>query len=134
MTRSIALPRACRTLALFAAMPVAACVAFAQAPPTAPANTNSPTFAVSVVKPSGAGSVRSIKFSPGGRLTVRSATVRLLMKIADDLNDDELTGGPAWIGLKRFDIDATRRTGQRRGRSDSQSATPARLVSGSFST
>jgi bla regulator protein BlaR1 len=107
MTRRIALPRACRTLALFAAMPAAAHVVIAQATPTPPANTDSPTFAVSVVKPSGSDSVRSIKFSPGGRLTARNATVRLLIKIAYDLNDDELTGGPAWIGLKRFDVDAT---------------------------
>jgi uncharacterized protein (TIGR03435 family) len=107
MTWHIALHRACGTLVLFAAMPAAACVAFAQAPPTPPENTNSSTFAVSVIKPSGPDSNRSIKFSPGGRLTARYATVRLLIKIAYNLNDDELTGGPAWIGLKRFDIDAT---------------------------
>jgi bla regulator protein blaR1 len=107
MTWHIALSRACRTLALFAAMPAAVYVAFAQATTTPPANTNSPTFAVAVVKPSGQDSDRVIKFSPGGRLTARYATVRLLIKIAYDLNDDELTGGPAWIGLKRFDIDAT---------------------------
>ena len=107
MTRCIALPRACRTLALFAAIPAAAHVGFAQATPTPPANADSPTFAVSVIRPSGPDSVRSIKFLPGGRLTARYATVRLLIKIAYDLNDDELTGGPAWIGNKRFDIDAT---------------------------
>jgi hypothetical protein len=105
--------RACTTLALFAAMAAAAHMIVAQATPTphtspnGPTNIDSPTFAVSVVKPSGSDSVRSIKFSPGGRLTARYATVRLLIKIAYDLNDDELTGGPAWIGLKRFDIDAT---------------------------
>jgi uncharacterized protein (TIGR03435 family) len=88
-------------------MPAAACVVFAQPTPTPPANANSPTFAVSVVRPSGRDSDRSIKFSPGGRLTARYATVRLLIKVAYNLNDDELTGGPAWIGLKRFDIDAT---------------------------
>jgi uncharacterized protein (TIGR03435 family) len=75
--------------------------------PTPPANTDSPTFAVSVVKPSGPDSVRSIKFSSGGRFTARNASVRLLIKIAYDLTDDELTGGPAWIGLKRFDVEAT---------------------------
>ena len=107
MTRRTALHRACWTLALFAVMPAAEQVVFAQATPTPPANTDSPAFAVSVVKPSGSDSARSIKFSPGGRLTARNATVRLLIKIAYDLNDDELTGGPAWIGLKRFDVDAT---------------------------
>ena len=94
-------------------MAAAAHMIVAQATPTpptspnGPTNIDSPTFAVSVVKPSGSDSVRSIKFSPGGRLTARYATVRLLIKIAYDLNDDELTGGPAWISSKRFDIDAT---------------------------
>ena len=107
MTRRVALPRACRTLALLAAMSAASHLVLAQVIPTPPANTGSPIFAVSAVRPSGPDSVRSIKFSPGGRLTARYATVRLLIKIAYDLNDDELTGGPAWIGMKRFDIDAT---------------------------
>jgi bla regulator protein blaR1 len=111
MTWHIALPCACRTLALLAvmpaAMPAAGHVVIAQATPTPPANTDNPTFAVSVVKPSGPDSVRSIKFSPGGRFTARNATVRLLIKIAYDLTDDQLTGGPAWIGVKRFDVDAT---------------------------
>src|ERR1700733_9936221 len=107
MTRRIALPRACKTLALFAAMAATAHMVVAQATPTPPANIDSYSFAASVVKPSPSDSVRSIKFSPGGRLSARNATVRLLIKIAYDLNDDELTGGPVWIGLKRFDIDAT---------------------------
>ena len=107
MTRRIALPRACKTLALFAAMAATAHMVVAQATPTPPANIDSYSFAASVVKRSPSDSVRSIKFSPGGRLSARNATVRLLIKIAYDLNDDELTGGPAWISSKRFDIDAT---------------------------
>ena len=99
MRRRIALPGDCWTLALLAAMAAAAHMVIAQATPTPPANTNSPTFAVSAVKPSASDSVRSIKFSPGGRFTARNVTVRLLIKIAYDLNDDELTGGPAWICL-----------------------------------
>jgi uncharacterized protein (TIGR03435 family) len=107
MIRRIVLPRVCGRLALFVAMFAAAHLGFAQATPTPAASAGSPTFAVSVVRLSGPDSVRSIKFAPGGRLTARYATVRLLIKIAYDLNDDELTGGPAWIGTKRFDIDAT---------------------------
>jgi hypothetical protein len=80
MTKRIALPRACRTLALFASMAAAVHMVIAQATPTPPANTDSPTFAVSVVKPSASDSIRSIKFSPGGRLTTRNATVHLLIK------------------------------------------------------
>lgn len=71
--------------------------------------TTAPAFAASVVKPSGpaSGNGLSVKFLPGGRFVARNANVRLLIKIAYNLNDDEVTGGPAWIGLKHFDIDAT---------------------------
>jgi uncharacterized protein (TIGR03435 family) len=88
-----------------ALMTVAMPVAFGQGA-TAPAV---PAFAASVIKPSGpaSGNGLSVKFLPGGRLVARNANVRLLIKIAYNLNDDEVTGGPAWIGLKHFDIDAT---------------------------
>ena len=67
------------------------------------------SFAVSAIKPSGAqsGQGLSVKFQPGGRFVARNANVRLLIKIAYNLNDDEVSGGPSWIGLKKFDIDAT---------------------------
>lgn len=66
------------------------------------------SFAVSAIKPSGAqsGQGLSVKFEPGGRFVARNANVRLLIKIAYNLNDDEVSGGPSWIGLTKFDIDA----------------------------
>ena len=72
------------------------------------AETAAPSFAVAAIKPSGpdSGSGMSIKFLPGGRLVARNATLRLLIKIAYNLNDDQLGGGPAWAAFKRFDIDA----------------------------
>ena len=92
-------------VAMGALMTVATPVAFGQGTP-APAV---PVFAASVVKPSGpaSGNGLSVKFLAGGRFVARNANVRLLIKIAYNLNDDEVTGGPAWIGLKHFDIDAT---------------------------
>jgi uncharacterized protein (TIGR03435 family) len=92
-------------VAMGALMTVAMPVAFGQGT-TAPAM---PAFAASVIKPSGpaSGNGLSVKFLPGGRFVARNANVRLLIKIAYNLNDDEVTGGPAWIGLKHFDIDAT---------------------------
>lgn len=84
------------------------CTAPAQTTLSSPTNTDGPAFTVSVVKASGSGSAnRSIHFLPGGRFTAQGVSVRLLIKIAYNLNDDELTGGPSWIGLKHFDIDAT---------------------------
>jgi uncharacterized protein (TIGR03435 family) len=66
-----------------------------------------PTFAVAAIRPSASDSgSRSIKFLPGGRFVATGANVRLLIKIAYNLNDDQLSGGPAWIGMKHFDIDA----------------------------
>jgi uncharacterized protein (TIGR03435 family) len=67
------------------------------------------SFAVAAIRSSGPESPqgRSVKFLPGGRFIARNANVRLLIKIAYNLNDDEVSGGPAWIGLRKFDIDAT---------------------------
>jgi uncharacterized protein (TIGR03435 family) len=67
------------------------------------------SFAVSAIKPSGpeSGPGLSVKFLPGGRFVARNANVRLLIKIAYNLNDDEVSGGPSWIGLRKFDVDAT---------------------------
>jgi uncharacterized protein (TIGR03435 family) len=83
---------------------IVACAAAA----VARAETAAPAFAVAAIKPSGpaSGTGMSIKFLPGGTLVARNATVRVLIKIAYDLNDDQLSGGPAWTAFKRFDIDA----------------------------
>lgn len=65
-----------------------------------------PTFAVAAIKPSASDTGRSIKFLPGGRFVATGANVRLLIKVAYNLNDDQVSGGPSWIGMKHFDIDA----------------------------
>jgi uncharacterized protein (TIGR03435 family) len=77
-------------------------------PAPAGAAADGVSFAVSAIKPSGpeSGQRMSVKFLPGGRFVARNANVRLLIKIAYNLNDDEVSGGPSWIGLRKFDIDA----------------------------
>lgn len=67
-----------------------------------------PSFEVATIKPSGpdSGSGLSVHFLPGGRFAVRNASIRLLIKIAYNLNDDEVSGGPSWISSRKFDIDA----------------------------
>jgi uncharacterized protein (TIGR03435 family) len=47
-----------------------------------------------------------IDFAPGGRLIVSHATLQFLMKIAYDIGDNQILGGPEWLGSKRFDVEA----------------------------
>jgi uncharacterized protein (TIGR03435 family) len=62
------------------------------------------SFEVASVKPSKPGSRFSMTRSPGGRLTVTNATLKMLIKAAYHLKDYQLSGGPAWIDSDRFDI------------------------------
>jgi uncharacterized protein (TIGR03435 family) len=63
-----------------------------------------PVFEVASVKPSKPGSRFSIVRSPGGRLTVTNATLRMLVKAAYHLKDYQLSGGLNWVDSERFDI------------------------------
>jgi uncharacterized protein (TIGR03435 family) len=44
---------------------------------------------------------------PGGRFTAEKATLKILVKWAYELTDDELVGGPKWTDSDRYDIVAT---------------------------
>ena len=70
---------------------------------TASTAADAPTFAVSSVRPSGPDSpYRTVKFLPGGHFVAQGVTLRVLTKIAYDLNDDQLSGGPTSVStLKR---------------------------------
>ncbi len=65
-----------------------------------------PTFAVASIKPSDPGTegIR-LAFSPGGRLAASNVTLRFLIKIAYNLRDDQIDGGPAWLGSKRYNVE-----------------------------
>lgn len=41
---------------------------------------------------------------PGGRFTAGKATLKILVKWAYELTDDELAGGPKWTDSNRYDI------------------------------
>jgi uncharacterized protein (TIGR03435 family) len=70
------------------------------------AAADAPTFAVSSIKPSGPDSAaRKVHIEPG-HFFAQGVTLRILIKIAYDLNDDQLTGGPTWTAFKRFDVEA----------------------------
>ncbi len=67
-------------------------------------------FEVADIKPS-APSVTAVSggIQPGGRIDVRGMTLRALMRIAwniDDNDDEMLVGGPKWLDVDRFDIAA----------------------------
>jgi len=65
-----------------------------------------PQFEVASIKPSPASSNLKVDFAPGGKLFITNATLRFLIKIAYDIGDDQLAGGPKWVGAKRFDVAA----------------------------
>jgi len=66
-----------------------------------------PSFAVASIKPTDPHTAGlHLAFEPGGRLTASNLTLRFLIKIAYDLRDDQIGGGPAWLGEKRYDIQA----------------------------
>jgi len=70
------------------------------------ATSTLPQFEVASIRPSGPSSNLKVDFAPGGKLFIFDATLRFLIKIAYDIGDDQLAGGPNWIGSKRFDLAA----------------------------
>lgn len=70
------------------------------------ATSDLPQFEVAAIKPSPPDSNLKVDFAPGGKLYITHATLRFLVKIAYDIGDDQLSGGPRWIGSKRFDVAA----------------------------
>jgi uncharacterized protein (TIGR03435 family) len=66
-----------------------------------------PEFEVASIKPSAPDSQLRVDFAAGGKLYIANATLRFLIKIAYDIGDDQLAGGPTWIGSRRFDLAAT---------------------------
>ncbi|MGH9140148.1 MAG: TIGR03435 family protein [Vicinamibacterales bacterium] len=64
-----------------------------------------PEFEVASVKPNESGDRRvSIEVSPGGRFRATNAPLRSLIRIAYQLQDVQLAGGPKWLDDERFDI------------------------------
>ena len=65
-----------------------------------------PKFDFATIRPSKPDTRISVNFAPGGRLTVTHATLRFLIKIAYDVGDDQIAGGPHWVNSTRFDLQA----------------------------
>jgi uncharacterized protein (TIGR03435 family) len=66
-----------------------------------------PTFDVASIKPNVSGDLRvSVQAMPGGRYVATNAPVRMLIRDAYALQGFQLTGGPDWLDVDRFDIAA----------------------------
>jgi len=77
--------------------------AYAQSPAPAPA----PAFDVASVKPDKTGGMGvRIMFQPGGRFTADNITLKFLIRLAYDVQDFQISGGPPWINSDRYDIEA----------------------------
>ncbi len=74
----------------------------AQAPQTAAAG---PAFEVASVKPNNSGDGR-VMFAnqPGGRFTATNVTLKMLIRMAYQLQDFQIVGGPGWMTSDHFDI------------------------------
>lgn len=78
----------------------------AQTPPTTSAPL--PSFEVASIKPNRSGDLNRrimFQFLPG-RLNATGITVKLLISMAYDVKEFQVSGGPGWIDSQRFDIDA----------------------------
>lgn len=66
-----------------------------------------PAFDVVSVKPNASGDTNSSSIvQPGGRYNATNMTLRMLVKTAYGVHDDQIAGGPSWINEDRFDIAA----------------------------
>jgi uncharacterized protein (TIGR03435 family) len=74
----------------------------AQTPPAAV-----PAFDVASIKPNHSGELEySSIVQPGGRFVSTNISLRMLMKIAYGVHDDQIAAGPSWIDTDRWDINA----------------------------
>jgi uncharacterized protein (TIGR03435 family) len=67
---------------------------------------NSPGFEVASIKPNKSSDVLSSAALQGGRFTATNITLRELIRVAYDVQNAQIAGGPSWIGSERFDIEA----------------------------
>jgi uncharacterized protein (TIGR03435 family) len=65
-----------------------------------------PAFEVASIRPNPAAGTTDIRPMANGRLTATRASTRSLILRAHGLHDSQLVGGPDWIDVDRFDVDA----------------------------
>jgi bla regulator protein blaR1 len=73
-------------------------------PAAAMAQASTDTFDVASIKPSDPNS-HNVNFnSSPGLINISGATAKLLIQEAYDVRDTQISGGPGWVGVDRFDI------------------------------
>jgi uncharacterized protein (TIGR03435 family) len=65
-----------------------------------------PAFEVASIKPNTSGDGRVMMQNQPGRYIATNVNLRLLIRNAYQLQDSQITGGPAWVSSDRFDINA----------------------------
>lgn len=74
---------------------------------TVPAHGQNRQFDVASVKPTAISAGRSIVLFPLGGIKARNVSLSSLIKIAWQLQDDQLDGDASWIRSERFDVEAS---------------------------
>jgi bla regulator protein blaR1 len=74
---------------------------------SASSTTERKNFEVASIKPSEPGGHGiQIMMAPGGRVTAKNVTAKILMQQAYGVRDFQIIGGPSWLGNERYDINA----------------------------
>ena len=65
-------------------------------------------FEVAAIRPNLAGSTAGTSFNlfAGGRLKITNEPIKLLLRVAFELQNVQIVGGPAWLDTDRYDIEA----------------------------
>jgi uncharacterized protein (TIGR03435 family) len=75
------------------------------APKRIPDDAN-PTFEVATIKPTQEGTRFSIHPTSGGELIATDASLAYLIKFAYELHPRQITKGPAWLDMEKYDLTA----------------------------
>jgi uncharacterized protein (TIGR03435 family) len=65
-----------------------------------------PSFEVASIKPNRSEDLRKMVSFQSGRYTLTGLTTKLLITVAYDLEDFQVSGGPSWISSDRYDVNA----------------------------
>lgn len=100
------------TMAYFSVVRAIAAVALVSGIQAQPSAVKPTAFAAASVKPNKSGDVRGTlpEFLPGGRFEARNSPLLIIVAAAYNLPFNptpRLAGVPAWIGMEKFDIEAT---------------------------
>ncbi len=84
-----------------------AAIGFPNEPGWAQSTTAHPEFEVASIKRNTSGSPNmDVSAPPGNRFNAENVPLRFLIRVAYDVKDFQIAGGPAWINSDRYDITA----------------------------